>query len=60
MEPAYMTCIHMDEGLCSHCQADYDYDPQSWIEYGYHRQGEANWRELQKEIAAEPGIHRRP
>lgn len=49
----YQPCVHMDEGLCAECQADYDEDPSAWDEYGNHPVGLANWRALQDEIAAE-------
>lgn len=50
-----MDCIHRLAagltGLCPPCQADADYDPQAWAEYGRHPHGEANARELLEEIA---------
>lgn len=52
-----MTCTHNliagKPGLCRTCQEEYDYDPQAWIDYGHHPQGEANWQALQDEIAAD-------
>jgi hypothetical protein len=38
-----LTCIHSTDGLCEQCQADYDEDPDAWIEYGPHPAGIARW-----------------
>lgn len=46
-----MTCIHAAAGLCPACQAEYDYDPGAYLEYGDHPAGLANWRALWEEIA---------
>src|SRR5262249_53714744 len=46
------TCIHAARGPCPACQAEYDEDPQAYLEYGDHPQGLANWRALQAEMAA--------
>jgi len=46
-------CVHGNgRTLCADCQAAYDYDPESYIEYGDHPAGLERWRELQEEIAA--------
>ena len=50
---SYLDCVHREHGLCPDCQAEYDYDPTSWVEFGRHREGEANWLALQEEMAAE-------
>lgn len=48
-------CIHGDgTNLCADCQADYDYDPLAYVEYGNHPDGIERWRELQAEMAAMP------
>ena len=47
------TCIHADSGLCDTCQADWDYDPDSYAEFGDHPEGLARWRALQEEMTAE-------
>ena len=47
-----MNCIHTQHGLCSACQADYDADPEAWIEFGQHQEGILRWQELQDEMAA--------
>lgn len=46
-------CIHSPDGrtLCPDCQATYDGDPESYIEFGDHPAGLKNWRALQDEIA---------
>lgn len=45
-------CIHGDgRTLCADCQADYEYDPESYIEYGDHPAGLARYREMMEEIA---------
>lgn len=46
-----ITCFHASLGLCSECQAEHDEDPQAWIEYGPHPDGNARWESLQGEIA---------
>lgn len=50
-----LTCLHHAAlslpGLCPECQAEYDYDPDSWVEYGHHEAGEARYRALLEEIA---------
>ena len=46
-----MTCIHATAGLCPACQAEYDYDPDAYLEYGDHPAGLARWRALQEDIA---------
>lgn len=50
-----LTCIHRlsvsADGLCPACQEDYDTDPESWIEFGDHPQGIANWKAEQELIA---------
>lgn len=52
-----LTCTHNERdgktGLCPTCRAEYAEDPSAFIEYGAHPQGEANWRALQEEIAAD-------
>ena len=51
-------CIHGDgQSLCPSCQADYDYDPSAYVEFGEHPQGIANWRDLQEQIAADAAKH---
>ena len=50
------TCIHQAKGLCADCRLEYETDPGSWREFGRHAQGEANWRALQEEMAAQPAI----
>ncbi len=54
-----LTCIHMPAGggLCPACQADYDYDPDSFLEFGNHFAGLARWRKLKEEMDA---AHREP
>jgi hypothetical protein len=51
------SCIHRLElgstGLCVACQAECDMDPDAFFEFGQHPQGEANWKALQEEMAAE-------
>ena len=49
-ESNYMTCIHQESGLCRECQAEYDADPQAWIEYGNHREGIENWNSIKAEM----------
>lgn len=44
------TCIHRESGLCADCQAEYDTDPEAWIEFGYHTQGQLNWEAEKKLI----------
>lgn len=39
-----LTCIHAASGLCPECQADYDEDPDAWIEFGPHPEGIARWK----------------
>ena len=48
-----MTCIHQPHGLCAACQVEYDVDPVSWHEFGYHAAGVIAWEELQDELARE-------
>lgn len=48
----WMTCVHRESGLCPECQATYDYDPDSWIEYGDHQEGIRRFRELLAELDA--------
>jgi hypothetical protein len=45
-----LTCIHAANGLCPDCEADYDYDPIAWVEFGNHPQGIANWEAELKAI----------
>lgn len=49
-----MDCIHQikinQSGLCPECQEEYDYDPQSYIEYGDHPEGLKNWNHLLDEM----------
>lgn len=47
-----LTCIHAQAGLCPNCQAQYDYDPDSYWEFGDHQEGIARWQALQEELAA--------
>ena len=42
---AIVTCIHSANGLCRTCQAEYDADPDAYIEFGQHPAGEARWKE---------------
>lgn len=48
-----LTCIHEDDGLCPTCEAEYEADPLSWLEYGQHPAGLENWQRLQDELAAD-------
>ena len=51
------TCTHRlnagKTGLCPSCRRDRDEDPEGWYHFGHHPEGEANWRRLRDEIAAE-------
>lgn len=47
----FLTCIHAQVGLCRECQDEYDYDPESYVEFGDHPEGLLRWRSLQEEIA---------
>lgn len=49
-----LTCLHQPQGLCPACQADYDYDPLAYHEYGDHPAGSKRWADLQAEMNAEP------
>lgn len=51
---AHLTCSHQSAGLCPACRADFDTDPDAWLEFGEYPQGRANWAALQAEMAAEP------
>jgi hypothetical protein len=51
-----ITCIHAQHGLCPKCQADYDQDPQAYVEFGQHPQGEANWRQERDQMLIDKGI----
>jgi hypothetical protein len=42
-----LTCVHADQGLCPACQAEYEEDPQAWIEFGDHPAGLARWKPVQ-------------
>lgn len=55
-----MTCIHATTGLCETCQADYDYDPVAYHEFGDHPEGIRRWLELQAEMAAHAAKHPAP
>jgi hypothetical protein len=54
--PAGITCLHAQNGLCPKCQADYDEDPQAYVEFGQHPQGEANWQAERDKLLADNGI----
>ena len=44
-------CIHADgKTFCPECRWAWEYDPDSYLEYGDHPAGLKNWRALQKEI----------
>jgi hypothetical protein len=47
------TCLHTTSGLCPACQADYDADPEAWLDYGDHPAGVARTLALWAELAAE-------
>lgn len=50
-----LTCVHAPAaGLCPECQAAYDEDAISYIEYGDHEAGLRNWAALEAELAARP------
>jgi hypothetical protein len=51
-----ITCIHAQHGLCAKCQADYYEDPQAYVEFGQHPQGEANWKRERDQILIDKGI----
>ncbi len=55
-------CLHSPDGvsLCEACQDDFECDPQAYVEYGAHRQGLANWTQLQAEMDARPTQPHRP
>ena len=55
-----MTCIHTDDGLCPSCQEEYDEDPGSWLEFGQHAQGIANWKVFMEEMHAYHAAHHEP
>lgn len=50
-----LTCIHATSagsaGLCDQCYADYQEDPEAFLEFGDHPEGLARWRELQAEMS---------
>lgn len=48
--PSDMTCIHRESGLCPACQADFDADPEAWVEFGDHPAGIERWEALQAEL----------
>lgn len=50
MTESWQTCIHMPDGLCPECLAEFNEDCGAWIEFGHHPQGIENWRRLQEEI----------
>jgi hypothetical protein len=56
MENIGVTCIHCEAvgrtGLCVACKAEYDEDPESWIEYGDHPAGIENQKRLKEELEA--------
>jgi len=51
--PAGLTCVHAEQGLCPQCQADYDQDPEGYLEMGDHPAGLANYQQLLNEMAEE-------
>lgn len=49
-------CIHCPAGqICDACRADHDEDPEAWIEFGEHPQGEENWKREEASILADMG-----
>lgn len=44
--------VPLKTGLCERCQADYDEDPSSYLEFGDYPQGIANWNALKEEMDA--------
>ena len=50
--PPDLNCIHSDKGLCPECRADYDVDPEAWIEFGQHKAGIERWWKFQAELEA--------
>ena len=52
-----LTCNHNAAaglpGLCPQCTADEAEDPGAFAEFGPHPAGEANWKRLNEEIAAD-------
>lgn len=51
-------CIHAPGGLCPDCQADYEEDPEAWLEFGEHQAGIERWRKLQEEMDADAAAQR--
>ena len=49
-----LTCIHADDGLCEDCHEAFEYDPESYMEYGDHPDGLRRFAELRQELAAVP------
>lgn len=49
-----ITCVHAAAGLCPQCRADFDEDPQAYLEYGDHPAGLERYRALLEEMAQRP------
>jgi hypothetical protein len=49
---SWQTCVHCCDGLCPVCQAQFEEDPDSWIQFGDHPAGIANWEALCAEMRA--------
>jgi len=53
-EPAeFLTCIHVQAGLCATCQEAYDDDPEGYLEFGDHAAGIARWQAFAASLGPE-------